>query len=336
MRRQPARRACARCSTWTKFRVLSATAMPPSKLPLLTLMKQARASASASCSLRRTRWTSITRASATPARGSSVALQTERDKARVLEGLLGSEAAGGLDRAGYEALMSNLTQRTFLMRNVHDDAPILFRTRWAMSYLRGPLTLSEIKRLTSGSAPASSGAAAHAGMTAVTGSEAGASPVTVTAASARESTQATGAPRLPPAVPPCSAAWRNRTFHGSRNRGPTRHDIQLTWVPACVRTNVDCESRPGRLADHVLPGPDPIRTARTGRRPRLSVNRVRASKASPPRERPSATLRPRCSPHAINKRWTKTLEDPRLSRRHARAAVVPVAEIDWRTRNDRG
>ena len=124
------------------------SAMPPSKLPLLTLMKQARAFG-----------IGVVLATQNPVdldyKGLGNAgtwfigrLQTDRDKQRVLEGLLGSEAAGGLDRAGYEALMSNLTQRTFLMRNVHDDAPVLFRTRWAMSYLRGPLTLNEIKRLT--------------------------------------------------------------------------------------------------------------------------------------------------------------------------------------------
>jgi DNA helicase HerA-like ATPase len=64
-------------------------------------------------------------------------LQTERDQQRVIEGLLGTEAARGLDRAGLSTMMGNLTQRAFLMRNVHDDAPTLFRTRWAMSYLRG-------------------------------------------------------------------------------------------------------------------------------------------------------------------------------------------------------
>jgi hypothetical protein len=76
-------------------------------------------------------------------------LQTERDRERVIEGLLGSDAAQGLDRGRLTSLMANLSQRTFLMRNVHDDAPALFRSRWAMSYLRGPLTLMEIGRLAS-------------------------------------------------------------------------------------------------------------------------------------------------------------------------------------------
>ncbi len=33
------------------------------------------------------------------------------------------------------------------MNNVHEDAPVLFHTRWAMSYLRGPLTRTQIQDL---------------------------------------------------------------------------------------------------------------------------------------------------------------------------------------------
>jgi hypothetical protein len=123
------------------------SAMPPSKQPLLTLMKQARAFG-----------VGVVLATQNPVdldyKGLSNAgtwfigrLQTERDKARLLDGLL-SAGDGGLDRSTLETLLANLGNRVFLMRNVHEDAPVLFRTRWALSYLRGPLTLQEIARLT--------------------------------------------------------------------------------------------------------------------------------------------------------------------------------------------
>jgi hypothetical protein len=122
-------------------------AMPPSKTPLLTLMKQARAFG-----------LGVVLATQNPVdldyKGLGNAgtwfigrLQTERDKLRVIEGLLGSDAAGGMDRPQLENAMSTLPQRTFLMRNVHDESPLLLRTRWALSYLRGPLTSAEIARL---------------------------------------------------------------------------------------------------------------------------------------------------------------------------------------------
>ena len=44
-------------------------------------------------------------------------------------------------------LLSALGNRVFLMHNVHEDAPEVFESRWAMSYLRGPLTRSQIKIL---------------------------------------------------------------------------------------------------------------------------------------------------------------------------------------------
>jgi hypothetical protein len=76
-------------------------------------------------------------------------LQTERDKARVIEGLEGAsvEAGGKFDRQQMEATLAGLGSRVFLMNNVHDDAPVVFHTRWAMSYLRGPMTRDQIKTL---------------------------------------------------------------------------------------------------------------------------------------------------------------------------------------------
>ncbi|HSL99559.1 MAG TPA: ATP-binding protein, partial [Candidatus Limnocylindria bacterium] len=124
-------------------------ANPPSKAPLLTLLKQARAFG-----------LGIVLATQNPVdldyKGLSNTgtwflgrLQTERDKARVLDGLEGAAAggAGRFDRKRMEQILAGLGQRVFLMNNVHEDAPVVFQTRWVMSYLRGPLTRTQIKQL---------------------------------------------------------------------------------------------------------------------------------------------------------------------------------------------
>jgi hypothetical protein len=124
-------------------------ANPPSKAPLLTLLKQARAFG-----------LGIVLATQNPVdldyKGLSNTgtwflgrLQTERDKERVLDGLEGAAAggAGRVDRKRMEQTLAGLGQRVFLMKNVHEDAPVVFQTRWTMSYLRGPLTRTQIKQL---------------------------------------------------------------------------------------------------------------------------------------------------------------------------------------------
>ena len=69
-------------------------------------------------------------------------LQTDQDKARLLDGLEG--AAPGLDRKKFDKMLSLLDKRVFLLHNVHEDVPEVFHTRWAMNYLPGPLTRTQI------------------------------------------------------------------------------------------------------------------------------------------------------------------------------------------------
>src|SRR6187397_3204480 len=123
------------------------TANPSSKLPMLTLLKQARAFG-LGCVLATQNPVDLDyKGLANCGTWFLGRLQTERDKLRVLEGL--KSAQGGGDDTNLEALMSSLAQRVFLMRNVHEDAPVLMKTRWALSFLRGPLTGAEIARVMS-------------------------------------------------------------------------------------------------------------------------------------------------------------------------------------------
>jgi hypothetical protein len=124
-------------------------ANPPSKLPLLTLLKQARAFGLGIVLATQNPVDLDYKGLANTGTWFIGRLQTERDKDRVLEGLEGIAAGTGrkFDRQEMEQLIAGLSQRIFLMNNVHDDGPEIFETRWAMSYLRGPLTRSQIKLL---------------------------------------------------------------------------------------------------------------------------------------------------------------------------------------------
>ena len=122
---------------------------PPAKTPLLSLLKQARAFG-----------LGVVLATQNPVdldyKGLSNTgtwfigrLQTERDKARVLDGLEGAASSGGMkfDRPQMEQILAGLGNRIFLMNNVHEDHPEIFESRWTLSYLRGPLTRNQIKIL---------------------------------------------------------------------------------------------------------------------------------------------------------------------------------------------
>ncbi|NOX62044.1 MAG: ATP-binding protein [Chloroflexi bacterium] len=124
-------------------------ANPPSKKPLLVLIKQARAYG-----------LGVILATQNPAdidyKGLTNAgtwfigkLQADRDKQRLLDGLqtVTGAAGRGLNRRQMEKIITALDSRVFVLHNVHEDEPIIFKTRWAMSYLRGPLARRQVRVL---------------------------------------------------------------------------------------------------------------------------------------------------------------------------------------------
>jgi len=129
------------------FGYLPPLANPPSKTPLLTLLKQARAFGLGIVLATQNPVDLDYKAISNAGTWFLGRLQTERDKARVMDGLEGASLSGQqpFDRQHMEQLLSALGNRVFLMNNVHDDAPAIFETRWALSYLRGPLTREQIK-----------------------------------------------------------------------------------------------------------------------------------------------------------------------------------------------
>ncbi|HGY91543.1 MAG TPA: DUF87 domain-containing protein [Planctomycetes bacterium] len=196
------------------FGYLPPTANPPSKRPLLTLLKQARAFG-LGCVLATQNPVDLDyKAISNAGTWFLGRLQTERDKNRILDGLEGASASTGaaFDRGETERILSGLQSRQFLVNNVHDDGPVLLHTRWAMSYLRGPLTREQIRRLMDGAAKATPPAARRK------------APVGVAAASTADAPESQG-------PPPVAADTKVRFIPLSR---PVEKEGELVYRPSLL------------------------------------------------------------------------------------------------------
>lgn len=178
------------------FGYLPPVANPPSKTLLLTLLKQARAYGLGVVLSTQNPVDLDYKALSNAGTWFIGRLQTEQDRNRVRDGLLSAAAGAGLEPGALDRVLSGLGKREFLLHNVHEKAPVVFTTRWALSYLRGPLTRDDIRRLTesatSGTATATAGARPAA--PAATGAA-------VPAAAGASQGLATHRPVVPPGIP---------------------------------------------------------------------------------------------------------------------------------------
>jgi len=166
---------------------------PPSKLPLLTLLKQARAFGLGVVLSTQNPVDLDYKGLANTGTWFIGRLQTDGDKQRVMAGLEGAAAGKNFDRSRMERILAGLGKRVFLLNNVHENAPVTFQTRWTLSYLRGPMTREHIKSLRA------AGAAVNPAASAAETSLPEKAPVTPSASAARES--------QPPLLPPGLSAY---------------------------------------------------------------------------------------------------------------------------------
>ncbi|MGE5222942.1 MAG: helicase HerA domain-containing protein [Omnitrophica WOR_2 bacterium] len=119
---------------------------PPSKQPVLRMLKQARAFGVGLVLVTQNPVDIDYKALSNAGTWFIGKLQTDQDKQRLLDGLEGA-SGGNFDRPQYNRLISSLGKRVFLLHDVHETGPVLFQTRWAMNFLAGPLTRPQIPLL---------------------------------------------------------------------------------------------------------------------------------------------------------------------------------------------
>lgn len=131
------------------FGYLPPVANPPSKRVFLTLLKQARAFGLGLILATQNPIDLDYKSLSNAGTWFIGRLQTEKDIERLIDGLEGASTSGGksFDRKAITEVVANLDKRVFLLNNVNQDNIQIFQTRWALSYLRGPLTTSQLKLL---------------------------------------------------------------------------------------------------------------------------------------------------------------------------------------------
>jgi hypothetical protein len=182
-------------------------ANPPSKPPMLRILKQARAFGVGTVLATQNPVDLDYKALANAGTWAIGRLQTEQDKGRLLDGM--RVAAGEVDIEAISTTISGLAKREFVLRRAGKDTPTIFTTRWAMSYLRGPLTRDQLGRLPSAppaavaTDPAPTATPADPATPATTGTE----PATVAPAPAGAGPSSDDTPVAPPVTPELPVRW---------------------------------------------------------------------------------------------------------------------------------
>jgi hypothetical protein len=118
---------------------------PPSKQPLLRMLKSARAFGLGLLLATQNPVDVDYKALSNAGTWFIGKLQTEQDKNRLLDGL--ESAGGGISRIVFDKLISSLGKRVFVLHNIHARQPELLQTRSTMNFLAGPLTRNQIPAL---------------------------------------------------------------------------------------------------------------------------------------------------------------------------------------------
>jgi len=199
---------------------------PPSKQPLLRMLKQARAFGLGLLLATQNPVDVDYKALSNAGTWFVGKLQTEQDKNRLLDGL--ESAAGGFPRNEFDKLISTLGKRVFILHNIHAKQPELFQTRWAMNFLAGPITRTQIPDLNKLAGSIGDGTTIVRGPAPAAASLSAFQPVSVVTP---RSTPAEAPPNPPMANLQSQTANRKSDLEGSQTKPPIPAWIKEYFLP---------------------------------------------------------------------------------------------------------